>query len=110
MGTAPPVAPRPEPPGLPDRGGETAPEFVDSPRSPPGNDLGADADEPARFPADEFDSPSAHLDPVAELRRQDFVLAAVLCPVQRQLRACQSHAQGVDGARCLLPVTPRTAE
>ncbi len=72
--TAPPTEPTPEPPGLPDREDERAPEFVDSPQPPAGDNLGADADEPAGFPADEFDSPSAHLDPVAELRRQGLGL------------------------------------
>ncbi len=72
--TVPPAEPTPEPPGLPDRGDERAPEFVESPQPPAGDVLGADADEPAGFPADEFDSPSAHLDPVAELRRQGLGL------------------------------------
>ncbi len=72
--TAPPAEPTPEPPGLPDREDETASEFVDFPQSPAGDDLGGDADEPAGVPTSEFDSPSAHLDPVAELRRQGLGL------------------------------------
>ena len=66
--TVPSVEPAPEPRGLPDRRDETALEFGDAPRSPAWNDLGAD--EPAGAPTSEFDSPSAHLDPVAELLRQ----------------------------------------
>ena len=65
--TVPSAEPTPEPPGPPDRGDETAPEFVDSPQSPAWDDLGADADEPTEFATDEFNSSSAHLDPVAEL-------------------------------------------
>ena len=64
----------PEPPGLPDRGDETAPEFGDAPQSPARDDLGVEADEPSGVPTNEFDSPPAQFDPVAELRRQGLGL------------------------------------
>jgi len=72
--TVPPVERTQEPPGLPDRGDETAPEFGDAPQPPAWNDLGANADEPAEVPTSEFGSPPAHFDPVAELKRQGLGL------------------------------------
>ncbi len=44
------------------------------------------ADELAKVPAGEFDSPSAHLDPVAELRRQGLGLPTGNCRTRRARR------------------------